>query len=133
MGKYIIYDKQNLVEKLPKIRLTLCRDRLKKNLSRTLWCAITIFRGALSKNRTCDSSLPRTCFTTRLLGQSRSHYTDIHTKINIKISIFAFRPNSVSTRHAMSVFLYQMFARLLSYLKHCISDALHESDIQQSI
>ncbi len=25
--------------------------------------------GALSKNRTCDSSLPRTCFTTRLLGQ----------------------------------------------------------------
>ena len=24
--------------------------------------------GALSKNRTCDSSLPRTCFTTRLLG-----------------------------------------------------------------
>ena len=26
------------------------------------------FSGALSKNRTCDSSLPRTCFTTRLLG-----------------------------------------------------------------
>ena len=44
-------------------------------------------RGALSKNRTCDSSLPRTCFTTRLLGRfvkSRANYTDIQKKIKQK-------------------------------------------------
>ena len=36
-------------------------------------------RGALSKNRTCDSSLPRTCFTTRLLGQFENHGQIIRT------------------------------------------------------
>ena len=35
--------------------------------------------GALSKNRTCDSSLPRTCFTTRLLGQFENHGQIIRT------------------------------------------------------
>ena len=43
--------------------------------------------GALSKNRTCDSSLPRTCFTTRLLGQLAKLLTDYtvhHEKIKEK-------------------------------------------------
>ena len=45
--------------------------------------------GALSKNRTCDSSLPRTCFTTRLLGQFAKLLTDYtvrHKKIKEKRS-----------------------------------------------
>ena len=41
--------------------------------------------GALSKNRTCDSSLPRTCFTTRLLGrQNFFNYTKPQEKIKDK-------------------------------------------------
>ena len=43
--------------------------------------------GALSKNRTCDSSLPRTCFTTRLLGQSLpANYKGCAQKIKDKKS-----------------------------------------------
>ena len=43
--------------------------------------------GALSKNRTCDSSLPRTCFTTRLLGQQNfPNYNLPHIKSKNKKS-----------------------------------------------
>ena len=41
--------------------------------------------GALSKNRTCDSSLPRTCFTTRLLGRLRFIITAITQKSTVFI------------------------------------------------
>lgn len=51
--------------------------------------------GALSKNRTCDSSLPRTCFTTRLLGR-------LKTKV-----LYGYANKNQEQINNMSVFLHR--------------------------
>lgn len=89
--------------------------------------------GALSKNRTCDSSLPRTCFTTRLLGQRLPANYKYHTpKIKDKkhpAKFAGFRSTNIHNYsiQQLTAFLTQcfnrdIFPRLRRFFHPCFSE-----------